>query len=64
MVSTSGAFTPYGYKKDDSANKLVVDTYAADIVKGVSSGLKLSGMSQTAIANYLNDQGGVVSDGI
>lgn len=52
-----GAFTPYGYKKDDSdKNKLVVDTYAADIVKEIFR-LKLSGMSQTAIANYLNDQG-------
>ena len=52
-----GAFTPYGYKKDDAdKNKLVVDTYAADIVKEIFR-LKLSGMSQTAIANYLNDQG-------
>lgn len=52
-----GAFTPYGYKKDEAdKNKLVVDTYAAGIVKEIFH-LKLSGMSQTAIANHLNAQG-------
>jgi DNA invertase Pin-like site-specific DNA recombinase len=52
-----GAFTPYGYKKDEvDRHKLVVDTYAAGIVKEIFR-MKLSGMSQTAIANNLNAQG-------
>ena len=52
-----GAFTPYGYQKDsDNKNKLVIDVYAADIVKEIYR-MKLSGMSQTAIANALNKQG-------
>lgn len=52
-----GAFTPYGYQKDsDNKNKLVIDVYAAGIVKEIYR-MKLSGMSQTAIANVLNKQG-------
>jgi DNA invertase Pin-like site-specific DNA recombinase len=52
-----GAFTPYGYRKDEAdRHKLVVDTYAAGIVKEIFR-MKLSGMSQTAIANQLNAQG-------
>lgn len=52
-----GAFTPYGYQKDsDNKNKLVIDVYAAGIVKEIYR-MKLSGMSQTAIANALNKQG-------
>jgi DNA invertase Pin-like site-specific DNA recombinase len=52
-----GAFTPYGYKKDEAdKHKLVVDTYAASIVKEIFR-MKLSGMNQTAIANLLNAQG-------
>ena len=52
-----GAFTPYGYQKDsDNKNKLVIDAYAAGIVKEIYR-MKLSGMSQTAIANALNKQG-------
>ena len=37
-------------------NKLVIDAYAAGIVKEIYR-MKLSGMSQTAIANVLNKQG-------
>lgn len=52
-----GAFTPYGYLKDEQdKNRIVPDTYAAGIVKEIFR-MKLSGMSQTAIANYLNDHG-------
>ena len=52
-----GAFTPYGYQKDsDNKNKLVIDVYAAGIVKEIYR-MKLSGMSQTAIANAWNKQG-------
>ena len=52
-----GAFTPYGYQKDsDNKNKLVIDAYTAGIVKEIYR-MKLSGMSQTAIANALNKQG-------
>ncbi len=50
-----GAFTPYGYLKDEQdKNRLVPDTYAAGIVKEIFR-MKLGGMSQTAIADYLND---------
>lgn len=50
-----GAFTPYGYLKDgQDKNRLVPDTYAAGIVKEIFR-MKLGGMSQTAIADYLND---------
>lgn len=52
-----GAFTPYGYKKDpENKNRLVIDAYAAGIVKEIFR-MKLLGMSQTAIANALNKQG-------
>lgn len=49
-----GAFTPYGYLKDEKdKNKLVPDIYAAGIVKEIFR-MKLGGMSQTSIADYLN----------
>lgn len=52
-----GAFTPYGYKKDENdRNRLVPDLYAAGIVKDIFR-MKLHGMSQTAIADRLNGQG-------
>ena len=52
-----GAYTPYGYKKDEhNKNKLVIDTYAANIVKDIFR-MKLNGMSQDAIANCLNNKG-------
>ena len=41
-----GAFVPYGYEKsDDDKHKLVIDIYAAGIVKEIFR-LKLHGMSQ------------------
>lgn len=41
-----GAFVPYGYEKsEDDKHKLVIDTYAAGIVKEIFR-LKLHGMSQ------------------
>lgn len=43
-------------RKIQIINKLVIDVYAADIVKEIYR-MKLSGMSQTAIANALNKQG-------
>lgn len=52
-----GAFTPYGYKKDENnRNRLVPDLYAAGVVKEIFR-MKLHGMSQSAIADRLNDQG-------
>lgn len=52
-----GAFTPYGYKKDENdRNRLVPDLYAAGVVKEIFR-MKLHGMSQTAIADRLNGQG-------
>ena len=43
-------------KDSDNKNKLVIDVYATGIVKE-NYRMKLSGMSQTAIANALNKQG-------
>lgn len=52
-----GAFTPYGYLKDEKdKNRLVPDTYAAGIVRDIFR-MKLGGMSQTAIAEHLNNHG-------
>jgi len=52
-----GAFTPYGYRKDENdRNRLVPDLYAAGVVKDIFR-MKLHGMSQTAIAERLNRQG-------
>ncbi|HBI60738.1 MAG TPA: recombinase [Lachnospiraceae bacterium] len=52
-----GAFTPYGYKKDENnRNRLVPDLYAAGVVKEIFR-MKLHGMSQSAIADRLNGQG-------
>lgn len=52
-----GAFTPYGYKKDENdRNRLIPDLYAAGVVKDIFW-MKLHGMSQTAIADCLNRQG-------
>ncbi|GFI15754.1 hypothetical protein IMSAGC009_00914 [Lachnospiraceae bacterium] len=53
----TGAFTPYGYKKDENdRNKLVPDPYAAGVVKDIFR-MKLNGMSQAAIAEQLNGKG-------
>lgn len=49
-----GAFASYGYcKSPDDKHKLIVDAYAAEVVRGIFS-LKLKGYSQTGIADYLN----------
>lgn len=45
-----------GQKDSDNKNKLVIDVYAAGIVKEIYR-MKLSGMGQTAIANAWNKQG-------
>jgi len=52
-----GAFAPYGYAKSkENRNRLVVDGYAADIVREIYAE-KLSGMSANAIAEGLNRRG-------
>ena len=52
-----GAFAAYGYLKDEEDhNKLVVDTYASEIVRAIFK-WKIQGMSQGRIANKLNMQG-------
>ncbi len=53
----TGAFTPYGYKKDENnRNRLVPDLYAAGVVKNIFR-MKLNGMSQAAIAECLDGKG-------
>ena len=52
-----GAFVVYGYKKaPDDKNKLIVDDYAAGVVKDIFE-MKIKGMSQHAIAAKLNEDG-------
>lgn len=52
-----GAFAVYGYMKDDTdKNRLVVDEYAADIVRDIFA-WKLDGMSPQDIAVRLNQNG-------
>lgn len=52
-----GAFAVYGYQKDrENKNKLVIDGYAAKIVKNIFA-WKLDGMSNLAIAKRLNENG-------
>lgn len=52
-----GAFTPYGYKKDPAnKNKLLVDEYAAQVVEMIFR-LRLQGISNSKIADKLNDMG-------
>ena len=52
-----GAFAAYGYLKDEEDhNKLVVDTYASEIVRAIFK-WKIQGVSQGRIANKLNMQG-------
>lgn len=52
-----GAFAVYGYLKDEQDhNKLVVDTYASEVVRAIFK-WKLEGMSQGRIADKLNMQG-------
>lgn len=55
-----GAYACYGYGKDKfDKHKLVVDEYAAGIVRQIFA-MYLSGMNLTQIANQLND-GGILS---
>lgn len=52
-----GAFAPYGYEKSEAdKNKLVIDTYAADVVRDIFR-WKLEGFNQDTIARRLNEQG-------
>ncbi len=52
-----GSFAVYGYLKDpDDRHRLVVDKYAADVVKDIFK-WKLEGASQQRIADWLNDRG-------
>lgn len=52
-----GSFAVYGYLKDpDDRHKLVVDDYAADIVRDIFR-WKLEGLSQQRIAERLDDDG-------
>lgn len=52
-----GAFASYGYRKSpDDKHKLVIDEYAATIVRGIFS-FKMQGYSQQAIADCLNQMG-------
>lgn len=52
-----GAFAAYGYLKDEeNKNHLVIDDYAADVVRDIFT-MKLCGMSQQSIADKLNADG-------
>jgi DNA invertase Pin-like site-specific DNA recombinase len=52
-----GAFAVYGYAKDENNhNKLVIDSFAADVVRDIYK-LKLEGISAQGIANKLNQSG-------
>jgi len=52
-----GSFAVYGYLKDENnRNRLVVDDYAADIVRNIFK-WKIDGLSQQGIANRLNNMG-------
>jgi len=52
-----GAFAPYGYEKDEKdKNKLVIDTYAAEVVRDIFC-WKLKGINHDNIARKLNEQG-------
>lgn len=52
-----GAFTSYGYKKDpDNKGKLIIDQYAATIVRRIFD-MYNEGKPQLTIAKILNDEG-------
>ncbi|MCI8276072.1 MAG: recombinase family protein [Lachnospiraceae bacterium] len=52
-----GAFVVYGYLKDKkNKNRLVIDEYAAGVVRDIFA-MKLRGMSQQTIADRLNKDG-------
>lgn len=49
-----GAFATYGYRKSsEDKHKLIIDDYAAEVVKGIFS-FKVKGYNQQAIADFLN----------
>lgn len=51
-----GAFVSYGYcKSPDDKHKLVIDEYAAEVVRGIFS-LFFKGYSQNMIADFLNKE--------
>lgn len=51
-----GAFASYGYcKSPDDKHKLIIDEFAAEVVKGIFS-LKIKGYSPSAIAEYFNSE--------
>lgn len=52
-----GAFAAYGYQKDsENKNHLVIDEYAAEVVRDIFS-MKICGMSNQTIADKLNAAG-------
>jgi hypothetical protein len=52
-----GPFAPFGYQKDEkNHNQLVIDPYAAGVVEDIFK-WRISGLSNRAIANRLNEQG-------
>lgn len=52
-----GAYVAYGYKKDpNDKNRIIIDEYAADIVKKIFS-WRLGGMNVYSIVNKLNELG-------
>lgn len=51
-----GAFACYGYRKSpEDKHKLIIDEYAAEIVKAIFT-FKLKGYSPQSIADYLNSE--------
>ncbi len=52
-----GAFASYGYKKSPlNKNQLIIDTYAAEVVRKIFS-LYMQGMGKQSIAKTLNEDG-------
>ena len=52
-----GSFATYGYKKDpQDKNKLIIDAYAANVVKMIFD-MKIEGWNSQRIAEKLNDMG-------
>jgi DNA invertase Pin-like site-specific DNA recombinase len=52
-----GAFAPYGYRKSETdKNKLLIDEYAADVVRRIFS-LYINGYGKMRIAGILNEEG-------
>ncbi|MCL2620992.1 MAG: recombinase family protein [Defluviitaleaceae bacterium] len=52
-----GSFAVYGYEKDENnRNKLVVDDFAAGVVRDIFK-WRIEGMSNQGIANHLNEMG-------